>query len=89
MRWAWRRVLALGAATAIAGCSSGPPGEAPVTTPEPRASAGPAATEPGDGLIVAYEAGNHLHRYGARVYADGRYEQFSTRHAGQSAAGVG
>ena len=30
------------------------------------------------GLIIAYEAGNHLHRYGARVYADGRYEQFST-----------
>jgi hypothetical protein len=33
-------------------------------------------------VIVAYEAGNHQHRYGARVYADGRYEQFSTRRAG-------
>ena len=35
-------------------------------------------------LIVAYEAGNHLHRYGARVYADGRYEQFSTSHPGET-----
>jgi len=81
MRWAWRRVLALGAATAIAGCSGGASEEAPV--PEPCASAEPAATRSGDGLIVAYEAGNHLHRYGARVYADGRYEQFSTRRAGE------
>jgi hypothetical protein len=69
--------------TAIAGCSGGASEEAPVTTPEPRASAEPAATGSGDGLIVAYEAGNHLHRYGARVYADGRYEQFSTRRAGE------
>ena len=36
------------------------------------------------GLIIAYEAGNHLHRYGARVYADGRYEQFSTSHPGEA-----
>jgi len=54
-----------------------------VTTPEPRASAEPVATGSGDGLIVAYDAGNHMHRYGARVYADGRYEQFSTRRAGE------
>jgi hypothetical protein len=83
MGLAWRRVLVLGAATAIAGCSGGASKEAPVTSPERRASTEPAATGPGDGLIVAYEAGNHLHRYGARVYADGRYEQFSTRHAGE------
>jgi len=83
MRRAWRRVLLLGVATALAGCS-GASEEAPVTSPEPRASAEPAATGPGDGLIVAYEAGNHLHRYGARVYADGRYEQFSTRRAGET-----
>ena len=38
----------------------------------------------GNGLIVAYEAGNHLHRYGARVYSDGRYEQFSTSHPGET-----
>jgi hypothetical protein len=38
----------------------------------------------GNGLLVAYEAGNHLHRYGARVYADGRYEQFSTSHPGEA-----
>ena len=38
----------------------------------------------GNGLIVAYEAGNHLHRYGARVYGDGRYEQFSTSHPGET-----
>ncbi len=87
MRWAWRRVLVLGAATAVAGCSGPASGETRVTTPEPRASAEPAATRSGNGsgsgLIVAYEAGNHLHRYGARVYADGRYEQFSTRRAGE------
>jgi hypothetical protein len=57
------------AATVVAGCGGGsaPPEEAPVRTPEPAG-----------GLIVGYEAGNHLHRYGARVYADGRYELFST-----------
>jgi hypothetical protein len=32
----------------------------------------------GDGLIVAYEAGNHLYRYGGRVFGDGRYELYST-----------
>lgn len=30
------------------------------------------------GVLLAYEAGNHLHRYGGRVHADGRYELFST-----------
>ena len=30
-----------------------------------------------DGLLVSYEAGNHLHRYGGRVFADGRYELFT------------
>lgn len=29
------------------------------------------------GVLFAYEAGNHLHRYGGRVYEDGRYELFS------------
>jgi hypothetical protein len=32
----------------------------------------------GTGVVLAYEAGNHLHRYGGKVYADGRYELFST-----------
>ena len=40
--------------------------------------------ESAPGLLVAYEAGNHLHRYGARVYADGRYEQFSTTHPAEA-----
>lgn len=31
----------------------------------------------GDGLLLSYEAGNHLHRYGGRMFADGRYELFS------------
>lgn len=31
----------------------------------------------GEGLLLAYEAGNHLHRYGGRVFADGRYELFT------------
>jgi hypothetical protein len=31
----------------------------------------------GDGLLVSYEAGNHLQRYGGRVFADGRYELFT------------
>src|SRR5215218_2929786 len=43
-----------------------------------------ALTGGADRLIVAYEAGNHLHRYGARVYADGRYEQFSTSRAAEA-----
>jgi hypothetical protein len=69
-------MLAVGAATVVAGCGGGgAPQEVPVRTPESGAA---------DGLIVAYEAGNHLHRYGARVYADGRYEQFSTSHPGEA-----
>jgi hypothetical protein len=28
----------------------------------------------GSDLLLSYEAGNHLHHYGGRVYADGRYE---------------
>jgi hypothetical protein len=32
----------------------------------------------GGGLLLAYEAGNHQHRYGGRVFADGRYELYST-----------
>jgi hypothetical protein len=28
----------------------------------------------GTGLLLSYEAGNHLHQYGGRVYRDGRYE---------------
>jgi hypothetical protein len=31
-----------------------------------------------DALLLSYEAGNHLHRYGGRVFADGRYELYST-----------
>ncbi len=62
-------MLAAVAATVVAGCGGGSATseEAPVRS-----------AESADGLIVGYEAGNHLHRYGARVYADGRYEQFST-----------
>jgi hypothetical protein len=71
----WRCVLAAGAATVVAGCGGGASEEAPARMPESGA---------GNGLIVAYEAGNHLHRYGARVYGDGRYEQFSTSHAGEA-----
>jgi hypothetical protein len=33
-------------------------------------------------ILFAYEAGNHLHSYGGRVYRDGRYELFSTDHPG-------
>lgn len=83
----WRWVLAGGAAIVIAGCNGGPSGEAPVHTPEsgrtPEAGRTPESGA-GNGLIVAYEAGNHLHRYGARVYSDGRYEQFSTSHPGET-----
>jgi hypothetical protein len=68
-------VLAAIAAIAVAGCGDTVWEEAPERMPEAGA---------GNGLIVAYEAGNHLHRYGARVYADGRYEQFSTTHAGET-----
>ena len=76
---AWRWVLTMTAAIALAGCGGGASGEAParVETPVPE-------PEPDNGLIVAYEAGNHLHRYGARVYADGRYEQFSTSGPGEA-----
>ena len=35
------------------------------------------ADQGGDGLLLSYEAGNHLHRYGGRVFADGRYELFT------------
>ena len=28
----------------------------------------------GTDLLLSYEAGNHLHHYGGRVYKDGRYE---------------
>src|SRR3954465_8803672 len=37
-----------------------------------------------NGVLVAYEAGNPLHPYGARAYADGRYEQFSTTHPAEA-----
>jgi hypothetical protein len=33
-------------------------------------------------VLFSYEAGNHLHAYGGRVYRDGRYELFSTAHPG-------
>ncbi len=66
-------MLAAGATMAVAGCGGGTPEEAPVRT-----------AESADGLIVGYEAGNHLHRYGARVYGDGRYEQFSTSQPGEA-----
>lgn len=46
----------------LAGCGSAP--ETPVA--EPARDAG--------GVLFAYEAGNHLHRYGGRVFEDGRYE---------------
>jgi hypothetical protein len=74
MKRVWR--CALVAAIAVAGCSDSASVEPPVRTSEAGA---------GNGLIVAYEAGNHQHRYGARVYADGRYEQFSTTHPGEAA----
>jgi hypothetical protein len=74
MKRVWR--CALVAAIAVAGCSDSASVEPPVRTSEAGA---------GNGLIVAYEAGNHQHRYGARVYADGRYEQFSTSRAGEAA----
>ena len=66
----------MGATIALAGCGGG---GAPEEAPAPMADPGA-----GNGLIVAYEAGNHLHRYGARVYADGRYEQFSTGHPAEA-----
>ena len=39
------------------------------------------AEKPSD-VLFAYEAGNHLHQYGGRVYSDGRYELFSTEQPG-------
>lgn len=75
MAWLWRCVLVVGAAIAVAGCNGGAAGEAPAPMSESGA---------GNGLLVAYEAGNHLHRYGARVYSDGRYEQFSTTHPAEA-----
>jgi hypothetical protein len=36
----------------------------------------PVAEPNGTGLLFAYEAGNHLHRYGGRVFGDGRYELY-------------
>jgi hypothetical protein len=41
--------------------------------PEPSVTAEPNGT----GLLFAYEAGNHAHQYGGRVYGDGRYELYS------------
>jgi len=35
-----------------------------------------------NGPLFAYEAGNHLHQYGGRVYHDGRYELFSSEQPG-------
>jgi len=53
-------------AAAASGCGADePPGQDRVADPG------------GDGLLVSYEAGNHLHRYGGRVFADGRYELFT------------
>jgi hypothetical protein len=31
-----------------------------------------------DAPLLSYEAGNHLHRYGGRVFGDGRYDLYST-----------
>jgi len=45
----------------------------------------PVVAEPnGTGLVLAYEAGNHLHRYGGRVFGDGRYELYSTEQPGDA-----
>lgn len=41
--------------------------------PEPSVTAEPNGT----GLLFAYEAGNHAHQYGGRVFGDGRYELYS------------
>lgn len=38
--------------------------------------------EPESELLFTYEAGNHLHQYGGRVFRDGRYELFSTDQPG-------
>jgi len=49
----------------LCGCGSAP--ETPVAEP----------ARDGAGVLFAYEAGNHLHQYGGRVFEDGRYELFS------------
>ena len=46
--------------------------------PEPNVPAEPNGT----GLLFAYEAGNHVHRYGGRVFGDGRYELYSAARPG-------
>ena len=43
-----------------------------------------AESDAGNGLLLAYEAGNHLHHYGGRVYKDGRYELSATRRGRRS-----
>lgn len=48
----------------VAGCGEKPE---PSVTSEPN----------GTGLLFAYEAGNHMHSYGGRVFGDGRYELYS------------
>jgi hypothetical protein len=79
MRRVRRCGLVVCAVIFLAGCNGGPSREeAPARMPESGGGNG------GNGLIVAYEAGNHLHQYGARVYADGRYEQFSTSRPGEA-----
>jgi hypothetical protein len=42
----------------------------------------PAETN-GTGLLFAYEAGNHVHQYGGRVFGDGRYELYSAAKPGE------
>lgn len=44
----------------------------------------PVAEPNGTGLVLSYEAGNHLHRYGGRVFGDGRYELYSTQRPGDA-----
>jgi hypothetical protein len=60
-----RAACTLLALMALTGC--GEKTEPSLTTAEPN----------GTGLLFAYEAGNHLHQYGGRVFGDGRYESFS------------
>ena len=54
----------------VAGCGA---------KPEPTV---PAETN-GTGLLFAYEAGNHVHQYGGRVFGDGRYELYSAAKPGE------
>ena len=37
----------------------------------------------GTGLLFAYDAGNHVHQYGGRVFGDGRYELYSGANPGE------